>query len=130
MEEQAAGAPQRGVQRYEWLCVGYGLGSLAIAGVLATSASLPQVSILVLLCGLSALSLRFNADGDEDGKIAASAQGMVIAAAALAFRDTSPLLGPLLVGMAAAFWRLPRSEDDPLAVELRGGLLMDHTVRL
>jgi len=23
-----------------------------------------------------------------------------------------------------------RLEDDPLAVELRGGLLMDHTVRL
>ncbi|MGQ0826378.1 MAG: HD-GYP domain-containing protein, partial [Actinomycetota bacterium] len=89
--------------------MGYALGSLAIAGVLAASASLPQVSILVLLCALSALSLRFNADGDENGKVAASAQGMVIAAAALAFRDTSPLLGPLLVGMAAAFWRLPRN---------------------
>jgi hypothetical protein len=25
---------------------------------------------------------------------------------------------------------VPPPEDDPLAVELRGGLLMDHTVRL
>ncbi|MGQ0826014.1 MAG: HD-GYP domain-containing protein [Actinomycetota bacterium] len=58
---------------------------------------------------MSALSNWFSVAADDDERISASAQGMVIAASALVFRDSAPMLGPLLVGMAGAFWRIPRN---------------------
>jgi HD-GYP domain-containing protein (c-di-GMP phosphodiesterase class II) len=60
--------------------------------------------------------VRFNIDGDERGSVSLSAEGVVIAAAVVAFRDTSPLLAPLLVAMAAAFWRVPRTRHQWFAI--------------
>ncbi|MGQ0824627.1 MAG: HD-GYP domain-containing protein, partial [Actinomycetota bacterium] len=99
----------RRLRGYERLWITYGLGSLAIAGLLAWFEPAPAIATMVVLCGLSALSVRFSVAADDDEKISASAQAMVVAAAVLTFRDSSPLLGPLLVGMCAAFWRLPRT---------------------
>ncbi len=39
-------------------------------------------------------------------------------------------MGLLAAGPDGPSTHRPSPEDDPLAVEVRGGLLMDHTVRL
>jgi response regulator RpfG family c-di-GMP phosphodiesterase len=101
---------------YEWLCVGLGTAAISAAVLVASHEHLPQTGPLIALCVLSGLSVLYNADADEGGKIAASAEGMVVAAAIVAFRSSSPMLGPLLVGMAAAFWRIPRSRHHWFAV--------------
>jgi hypothetical protein len=98
-----------GLRAHEWLYLALGSVALATAAVLVGVEPFPALGPLALLCVLSALSVRFNVDADEGGKIAASAVGMVMAATLFAFRGSSPVLGPMIVGMAAAFFRMPRT---------------------
>ena len=106
---EGAPRPVAGLAPYEWLFAALGGAAIGALGILATREALPALAPLAVLCLLSALSVHFNVDADDDGKISASAQGMVVAAAIFAFRQSSPMLGPMLVAMAAAFWRVPRS---------------------
>ena len=94
---------------YEWLLLAFGAATILVFGLVALGNPFPVTATLLVMCVLSALSVHFNADADDAGSIALSAQGMVVAAAVLTFRGSAPLLGPLLVGMAGALWRLPRN---------------------
>ena len=106
---EGATRPFAGLVPYEWLFAALGCGAVGALVFLASREQLPATGPLAVLCVLSALSVHFNVDADDGGKISASAQGMVAAAAIFAFRQSSPMLGPMLVAMAAAFWRVPRS---------------------
>jgi HD-GYP domain-containing protein (c-di-GMP phosphodiesterase class II) len=98
-----------GLLGYEWLCVAYGAAALGAAALLALREPLPLLPQLLVLCALSAVSVHFSVAADDAEKISSSAQSVVAAAAVVAFRASSPLLAPLLVGIAGAFWRVPRN---------------------
>ncbi|MFN8036454.1 MAG: HD domain-containing protein [Acidimicrobiia bacterium] len=98
-----------GLSPAEWFFVLLGLSAVGAAGWLASSSAAPPIGPLVLFCVLSAAAVHFEAITDDSALVGASAQGVVLAAAVFVFRSSSPLLAPLLVGMSAAFWRLPRS---------------------
>jgi HD-GYP domain-containing protein (c-di-GMP phosphodiesterase class II) len=116
MAQTARARRRRGLQRHELLWLLYGGTAVVAAALLARTESLPPFPALLSLCALSALSIHFNADADDGGRIAVSAHIVVAAAAIVAFRSSSPLLGPLLVGMASAFWRVPRTRHEWLSI--------------
>ncbi|MFN8037220.1 MAG: HD domain-containing protein [Acidimicrobiia bacterium] len=98
-----------GLSPAEWYFVLLGASAVGAAGWLASSSAAPPIGPLVLFCVLNAAAVHFHADADDSASVGASAQGVVVAAAVFVFRSSSPLLAPLLVGMSAACWRLPRS---------------------
>src|SRR5215471_2992747 len=97
-----------GLVAHEWLFAALGAASVCALALFACREPFPPLGPLALLCALSILSERYYAPADASGSIAASAHGMVVAAAAFTFQDTSPVAGAFIVGMAAAFWRVPR----------------------
>jgi HD-GYP domain-containing protein (c-di-GMP phosphodiesterase class II) len=99
----------------ELLCIGLGVVAVSAALVLVFHGT-PSIPPLAILCVLSAAAMRFNVEAEDGSTIGAGAQGMVIAAAVVAFRHSSPLFGPLVVGMAGAFWRIPKSRHQWFAV--------------
>jgi hypothetical protein len=105
-----------GLLGYELLLSGFGAVAIGLAVLLAVADPAPPALTLVCLCALSALSVRFSIYAGDSAKIDISAQAMISAAAVLAFRSSSPLFGPLVVGMAAAFWRVPRGRHQWFAL--------------
>ncbi|MGQ0826437.1 MAG: LamG-like jellyroll fold domain-containing protein, partial [Actinomycetota bacterium] len=109
---EAAARRYGGLVAYEWLLTGLGIAAVGASATLGAAAPFPAAGPLVLLCVLSAVASRYEAVADDDGLLSASMQSMVVATSLVTFADMSPLLGPLLVGMASAFWRIPRSRHE------------------
>ncbi|MGQ0826245.1 MAG: hypothetical protein ACT4OX_14645, partial [Actinomycetota bacterium] len=105
-----------GLVAYDGLLPGLGAAAVGASAELGAVESLPAAGPLVALCFLSALASRYEAIADDGAVVAASTQAMVVAASLVVFADTSPLLGPLLVGMSAAFWRIPRTRHQWLTL--------------